>query len=98
MIAYIYITQHSFNITCHTKLPHLGMLKDFDVIFRWIHSLVQSNLLYVGFFHQGVSVTATVLQEVVTMVIGGRSNETDNRHAYFGFVSGQDMQKMIFNT
>ena len=67
MIAYTYIAQHSLrNCLTHTKLPHLGMLKDFDVIFRWIHWLVQSNLLsFVGFFHQS---SMTVQQEVVTVV------------------------------
>ena len=43
------------------------MLKDFDVVFRWIHSLVQSNLLYVGFFHQ----SSMTVAEVVTAMTGG---------------------------
>ena len=68
MIAYTYITQHFFNVTCHTTLHYQGMMKDIDVIFQWIHLLVQSNLLYFGFFHQS---SMTVPLEVVTVATGG---------------------------
>ena len=43
-------------------------MKDNVVIFQWIDFLVQSNILYVGFFHQSFM---TVPQELVTAVTGG---------------------------
>ena len=52
MIAYTKITQHCLNVTCHMKLPYLGMTMEFHVIFLSICLLVQKSLLYVGFLHQ----------------------------------------------
>jgi len=68
MFAYNYMTQHSFNVTCHNTLPHLGMMKDIVVIFWWIDLLVPSNLLYVGFFPQSFM---TVPPKLVTAVTSG---------------------------
>ena len=55
MIAYTYIAQHSFNVTCHTTLHYQDMMMDILVIFQSIYLLVQINLLYVGCFHQSSS-------------------------------------------
>ena len=65
---HLHDTQHCFNVTSHTTLQYQGMMKDVVVIFWWIDWLVQSNLLYFGFFHQS---SMTVPPEVVSVVTGG---------------------------